>query len=96
MEVVIKIPDEKYKALQKYLESGCALGLVDMAILNGTVLPKEHGDLKDVLDIEYYKFNIWDRGPDYEDLVDMDDIYNNVPTIVKGNIEKEDSNECTN
>lgn len=47
MEVVIKIPDEKYKALQKYLESGCALGMVDMAILNGTVLPKGHGDLVD-------------------------------------------------
>lgn len=64
MEIVIKIPDEKYKALQKYLESGCTLGLVDMAILNGVILPKGHGELVDKREI-YMDFGeilgLWGR-----------------------------------
>lgn len=47
MEVVIKVSDEKYKAIKKCLETGCALSATDMAILNGTPLPKGHGRLID-------------------------------------------------
>ena len=47
MEVVIKVSDEKYKAIQKCFENGCALSATDMAILNGTILPKGHGGLVD-------------------------------------------------
>lgn len=52
MEIVIKIPEEKYKAIQKCFESGFTLGLLDMAVLHGTPLPKGHGALKDVDKIE--------------------------------------------
>lgn len=91
MQIVIDIDDNTYTHLfDSGMEIVPQVGEILLAVKNGTVLPKEHGDLKDVLDIEWYKFNIWDKGPDYEDLVDMDDIYNNVPTIVKGNIEKEE------
>lgn len=47
MEIVIKVSDEKYKAIKKCFENGCALSITDMAILNGTILPKGHGALKD-------------------------------------------------
>lgn len=47
MEIVIKIPEEKYNEAQKRFKKGYTLGSLDMAILNGTVLPKGHGALKD-------------------------------------------------
>lgn len=47
MDILIKVSDEKYKAIKKCFENGCALSVTDMAILNGTPLPKEHGRMCD-------------------------------------------------
>ena len=48
MELLIKIPEKIYKAIQD--NTYCGISNSDMydAIRNGTPLPKGHGDLKDV------------------------------------------------
>lgn len=38
MKLVIDIPKEKIKSLKKCLETGCALGMTDRAVLNGIPL----------------------------------------------------------
>ena len=46
IELVIKIPEEEYKRMTK--ESMFNTHIMINAILNGTPLPKGHGDLKDI------------------------------------------------
>ena len=46
MQIVINISENHYKTLQKMSE--CGLGYYQRAILNGTPLPKGHGDLIDL------------------------------------------------
>ena len=56
VEVVVRIPKKKYDVL---METGdCSLNHNERAIKHGTVLPKGHGDLKDVDEIE----RIWMKG----------------------------------
>lgn len=51
VEVVVKIPKKKYDVL---METGdCSLNHNERAIKHGTVLPKGHGDLKDMDDLCY-------------------------------------------
>ena len=38
MKLVVDIPEEKLKSLKKCLETGCALGMTDIAVLNGVPL----------------------------------------------------------
>ena len=40
MKIVTDIPQAKYLSLKKCLENGIALGMTDLAILNGTPLPQ--------------------------------------------------------
>ena len=57
VEVVIRLPKEFYKQLMENKERFCGSRIYD-SIINGTVLPKGHGDLKDVDEIE----RIWKKG----------------------------------
>ena len=45
MQIVVNITENHYKALMKMKEF--SLGYYQRAIINGTVLPKGHGDLID-------------------------------------------------
>lgn len=49
MQIVIDIPKETYGFLKKYGTDG---GVVEKAVLNGTVLPKGHGRLIDGDELE--------------------------------------------
>lgn len=40
MRIVIEIPETKYLSLKKCLENGITLGMTDIAVLNGTLLPE--------------------------------------------------------
>lgn len=48
MQIVIEIPKETYEFLKKYGTNG---SIVEKAVLNGTPLPKGHGDLIDRKDL---------------------------------------------
>ena len=47
MQVVIEISEAMLKSIKKCAESGMELGSLHKAVVNGIVLPKGHGDLKD-------------------------------------------------
>lgn len=52
MQLVIDIPEEYYKAIKEIPNEQCT---ADMLIIkNGTPLPKGHGRLKDIDEIEWY------------------------------------------
>lgn len=53
IELVIKIPEEKYNYIKKQVAEGIDNPL-KVYIANGTPLPKEHGRLIDVDEIEHY------------------------------------------
>lgn len=44
MQIVINIPEETYNFLKKYGTDG---GIIENSVVNGTPLPKGHGDLID-------------------------------------------------
>ena len=52
MQIVIDISEAHYKTLQMMSDIG--LGYYHRAILNGTPLPRGHGRLKDIDEIEWY------------------------------------------
>lgn len=87
MEIVIKIPEEKYKAIQKCHASGFTLGMLDMAILSGIVLPKGHGALKDA-DMIYAKAQFYAPREFDGLLMDINDL-KNAPTIIEADKEEE-------
>ena len=101
MQIVIDINDKVY-GLLKYFEEG--MGLYDKkddsddvktalvrAVINGTPLPKGHGDLVDKKEIiERYKSDCGRRI--YTDEF-IHDIEVNVPTIIKAETEGEDGND---
>lgn len=94
MEIVIKIPEEKYNEAQKRLKRGYTLGSLDMAILSGTVLPKGHGALKDA-DMIYAKAEFY--APREFDVLLMDvNVLKNAPTIIEADKEAEDEVISTN
>jgi len=62
IELVIKIPDRKWKFIQADMYAGILdVGLYD-AIKKGTPLPKGHGRLKDFDKIEWYGCDFEGRG----------------------------------
>ena len=48
MELVIKIPESHYNQLRK---QGSSIDVLRQAVIDGTPLPKGHGDMVDVRDI---------------------------------------------
>jgi len=77
MKIVIDISEEEYMAVKQY--PGCFN--FAHAILEGTPLPKGHGRLIDVSDIEWAKHREERNYIDYE-VIDWDDIVN-APTIIE-------------
>lgn len=61
MQIMIEIPEETYKFLKKYGTDG---SIVEKAVLNGTPLPKRHGDLKDMGNLQYV-FDLTREDPIY-------------------------------
>ena len=79
VEVVIRIPKEKYDVI---METGnCGLSHNERAIKHGTVLPKGHGDLKDVQDI-INRINLNYNNHQSIDAYSLKDMIATVPTII--------------
>ena len=53
IELVIKIPEELYNSVKVHPLFSSDIPAIERAIKNGTPLPKEHGDLKDMNDLCY-------------------------------------------
>lgn len=68
IEVVIKIPEEVYKDImihnRELRESGKSYYYFEGVIKNGTPLPKGHGDLKDMGNLQYV-FDLTREDPIY-------------------------------
>lgn len=80
MKIIIDISDEDYE----YIKNSNDMNF--NAIKNGTPLPKNHGRLIDVSDIEWAKHREERNYIDYE-VIDWDDIVN-APTIIEAEIEE--------
>lgn len=82
MKLIINISEEAYKMVQDNWLAVQAEGTIfENAVLNGTPLPKRHGRLIDVSDIEWAKHQEERNYIDYE-VIDWDDIVN-APTIIE-------------
>lgn len=65
VEIVIKINKDEYNFMKHCYGIRAFSGhYIAKQIVNGTVLPKGHGDLKDIAEIE----RLWQRG-DYDSIV---------------------------
>lgn len=63
VELVIKIDENIYKACQRRVDNSKRMvNEIDIAIANGTPLPKGHGRLKDFDKIEWYGCDLEGRG----------------------------------
>ena len=85
MKMVIDVPEETYKNLQKRSTEIQAEGyLLENSVLNGTPLPKGHGrilDEKDILDTE-------NNDGGWYDLVDMPEYIAGVEAIIEADNER--------
>ena len=89
MQIVIDIPEFMYNDLKDKEQFINLCGnRYKIAILNGTPLPKGHGRLIDIGDIEWAKYHVEKNYMDYE-CIDWDDI-NNAPTIIEADEEDEE------
>lgn len=87
IDLVIKIPEKVYEARKKKV---CMLDEADIAIANGTPLPKGHGRLKD---IDWIDDNCENHYSDTDGSwcyrwKDID----NAPTIIEADKENKDAN----
>lgn len=65
IELVIKIPEEKYnQIINRYQGSNVRPKDYEIAIINGIQLPKSHGDLKDMGNLQYV-FDLTREDPIY-------------------------------
>lgn len=84
VKLVIEIPEDVYKARQHWVSNPKRMiDEVDIAIANGTPLPKGHGDLKDVEKLKT-AFIIWSKAVqgNFSD-ADIASIIYNSPTIIE-------------
>lgn len=86
MELIIKINEEDYKIMKHNIAVNnplCPLSQEEMVykVASGIPLPKGHGRLIDVSDIEWAKYQEERNYIDYE-VIDWDDIVN-APTIIE-------------
>lgn len=77
MQIVVNITENHYKALMKMKEF--SLGYYQRAIINGTVLPKGHGDLIDRNEIDFDSSDFYDC----DDIIIVEEIIGNAPTIIE-------------
>ncbi len=94
IELVIKIPDEVYKEIASHTDEDYSFVYLDLdqlekldnAIRNGTLLPKGHGNLKDV---DKIKALLDLDKADNEIARALKNIIESAPTIVKADKENE-------
>ena len=89
MQIVIDIPEEEYRCVQI---TGCIGNktCISNAIMNGTLIPKGHGRIVDISQIEYLKalhdanfgYITWSEA--------IKQIKNSAPTLVEADTESED------
>ena len=86
VELVIKIPKAEYDLIKKSDNSALADFVSKEAMMfcikNGTPLPKGHGELKDVSDIEWAKFTRENSFYQEVECVDWD-VIEDAPTIIE-------------
>lgn len=87
MQIVIDIPNYDYRQIKKYYEKNDIVEATYSYIYHGIPLPKGHGRLIDVSDIEWAKHREERNYIDY-DVIDWDDIVN-APTIIEADKESE-------
>lgn len=93
MELIIKINEEDYKIMKHNIVVNnplCPLSQEEIVskIASGIPLPKGHGRLIDVSDIEWAKYQEERNYIDYE-VIDWDDIVN-APTIIEADTKNEE------
>ncbi len=84
MKIVIDIPEYIYEHIKEVYEHSHTVEATYSYIYNGTPLPKGHGRLIDISDIEWARHREERNYIDY-DVVDWDDIVN-APTIIEADI----------
>lgn len=91
MEIVIDIPEEEYRWIKKSDKSSFAdvasKECMLHAIKNGTPLPREHGDLKDMGNLQYV-FDLTRENPIYSGK-DIEKAIKSMTTIVPADKEEE-------
>ena len=88
MQIVIDIPEEIYKARQHWVANPKRMiDEVDIAIANGTPLPKGHGTLKDTDALCDY---FWDNRSKLYTHKDLQIVIDNAPIIIEAERESED------
>ena len=87
MQIVIEIPKEMYKAFVQG-SFGAKYNMYDLVgcVMNGTPLPKGHGDLKDVQDI-INRINLNYNNHQSIDAYSLKDMIATVPTIIEADKE---------
>lgn len=89
VELVIKIPEELYELYKGRppMLGDAGMDMIAQSIANGTPLPKGHGRLIDVSDIEWAKFTR--ETSRYEEVKCVDwDVVENAPTIIEADKEE--------
>ena len=91
-ELVIKISEKAYNALtHTEFDANLIVDEMRKAIVNGTPLPKGHGDLKDVKDI-LNKINLNYNNHQLIDAESLKDMIVTTSTIIEKDKEQEDGN----
>ena len=91
MELVIKIPEEKYKWICKN-NPNATDDMIVGAIVHGTPLPKGHGrliDVNDLLDDINLEDSDYNRDVNTGEIITLENI-DRIPTIIEADKESED------
>ena len=89
IELVIKIPEDKFSLIINKLYCGIYDPDLYKAIANGTPLPKGHGDLIDRKELLENKYEIDSMYCEYDEVVNVDDIKDATPIIEADKAESE-------
>jgi hypothetical protein len=90
IELVIKIPEEEYKIIKNYT---APMTWIERLIKNGTPLPKGHGDLIDISNIDVIELEDSSHFIRHEKGDDVD-VYISAPIIIEA--DREVNNENNN
>lgn len=82
MKIVIDIPKEDYRKIKDGIATPNRVDKLLCALLDGTPLPKGHGDLKDVQDI-INRINLNYNNHQSIDAYSLKDMIATVPTIIE-------------
>lgn len=90
MQIVINIPKEKYDMVRNKTYCGIYDAVIYKAIAKGTPLPKGHGRLKDIDDLDTTTIETEEyNGDEALEVVLREDI-DDAPTIIPADTESED------